>query len=175
MAAEPLVVERVEQPYVAIREQVAMETFPRIADRLPEVVGWLAGHGIAPAAAPFFRYDVIDMRGEMVVEAGVPVAAAISGEGAIYADVLPAGRYVVVTHVGHAPRTARRCHSRPAGVGAGTTPEVGPRRGRRRAAVGLPDRVLQDQPRRGTGHEQVGGGAGVPARRPALTTVDCHW
>jgi hypothetical protein len=32
------------QPYVAIRRVVTMRTIPEIADRLPEVFGWLA-HG----------------------------------------------------------------------------------------------------------------------------------
>ncbi|TQM45647.1 GyrI-like domain-containing protein [Pseudonocardia cypriaca] len=89
------------QPYVAIRRTITMQTFPEIADRLAEVFGWLAARGIAPAGAPFFRYLVIDMEHELDVEAGVPVAAPVDGEGDVFAGVLPAGRYAVTTHVGH--------------------------------------------------------------------------
>ena len=89
------------RPYVAIRRTITMQTFPEVADRLPEVFGWLAARGIAPGGAPFFRYLVIDMEHELDVEAGVPVATRVDGEGEVLAGVLPAGRYAVTTHVGH--------------------------------------------------------------------------
>jgi effector-binding domain-containing protein len=78
-----------------------MQTFPEITDRMPGLFGWLAERGIAPAGPPFFRYLVIDMERELEVEAGVPVAAPVDGEGDVLADVLPAGRYATTTHVGH--------------------------------------------------------------------------
>lgn len=99
--AEPAIVERPAQHYVAVRETITMQTFARVADRFPEVFGFLGARGIAPADAPFFRYRSIDMERELVVEAGVPVAEAVAGEGEVLADVLPAGRYVTVRHVGH--------------------------------------------------------------------------
>jgi effector-binding domain-containing protein len=78
-----------------------MQTFPEIADRLPEVFAWLANRGIEAAGAPFFRYRLIDMEREMEIEAGVPIASAIDGEASVYCDVLPPGRYATVTHIGH--------------------------------------------------------------------------
>jgi effector-binding domain-containing protein len=93
--------ERPAQPYVAIRRTITMQTFPEVADRLPEVFGWLAARGITPAGPPFFRYLMIDMERELDVEAGVPVATPVDGEGEVLAGVLPAGRYAVTTHVGH--------------------------------------------------------------------------
>ncbi len=48
----------------------------------------------------FLRYHVVHMP-RLVVEAGVPVAAVVAGEGDVVSGVLPAGRYVTVTHVGH--------------------------------------------------------------------------
>jgi effector-binding domain-containing protein len=101
MTMHVLIEERPAQPYVAIRRTITMQTFPEVADRLPEVFGWLAARGIAPADAPFFRYLVIDMERELEVEAGVPVAGPVDGEGEMRAGVLPAGRYAVTTHVGH--------------------------------------------------------------------------
>nr|WP_256449429.1 GyrI-like domain-containing protein [Kutzneria sp. CA-103260] len=100
-AVQPTVIERGEQPYVGIRRTVTMQTFPEIADRMAGVHGWLAERGLEPVGAPFFRYLVIDMARELVVEAGFPVAAPVEGDGEVFYDVLPAGRYVSVTHVGH--------------------------------------------------------------------------
>jgi effector-binding domain-containing protein len=96
----PQVVVRPEQPYAGVRAAVTMDTMGRIADRIPEVIGWLAARGVAPAGAPFLRYRVIDMARRLDVEAGVPVAAAIDGGGDVFAATLPAGRYVTVTHIG---------------------------------------------------------------------------
>jgi effector-binding domain-containing protein len=97
----PRIVERVEQPYVAIAGLVTMQTIGAIVDRHPEVFGWLAARGIEPAGAPFFRYNRIDMERQLEVEAGVPVAAAAPADGEVLGGVLPAGRYATVTHVGH--------------------------------------------------------------------------
>ena len=95
--------ERPDQPYVAVRGTVTMTTFNEIADRLPGVIGWVLERGLPLAGAPFFKYDVIDMAKDLVVEAGVPVAAPADvpdGEE-LFAGVLPAGRYVVARHTGH--------------------------------------------------------------------------
>jgi effector-binding domain-containing protein len=95
------IVDRPAQPYVAVRRTVTMQTFPEIADRLPELFGWLAERGVDPAGAPFFRYLLIDMERELDVEAGVPVAAPVDADGEVLAGVLPAGRYAATTHAGH--------------------------------------------------------------------------
>ena len=101
MQIEPTITERPEQPYVGIRGRVTMQTIGEIADRIPELFGWLSARGIAPAGAPFLKYDVIDMERELGIEAGVPVPATVEGEGDVFCAVLPAGRYATVTHVGH--------------------------------------------------------------------------
>jgi effector-binding domain-containing protein len=41
------------------------------------------------------------MERELIVEAGVPVAEPIAGDGTVEPGVLPAGRYVSLTHLGH--------------------------------------------------------------------------
>ncbi|MFC7479362.1 hypothetical protein ACFQX7_03825 [Luedemannella flava] len=56
-----------------------MDTIAAAGDRLPEVFGWLGERGIAPADAPFFKYDVIDMAATLVIEVGVPVAEPVEG------------------------------------------------------------------------------------------------
>lgn len=98
---DPTIVERQAQPYVGIRQKVTMATLASVADRIPELFGWLGTHGGAPAGAPFFRYHVIDMERELDVEAGIPVAAPIAGDDTVRADVLPAGRYLTAAYTGH--------------------------------------------------------------------------
>ncbi|MGW2561139.1 GyrI-like domain-containing protein [Streptomyces sp. NPDC001514] len=101
MHPEPTVVERPEQTYVGVRRSVRMDAFGVIADRLPEIVGWLASHDTPMAGAPFFRFYAIDMAGESEVEAGVPVTEPPEPEGDIIVGALPAGRYATLRHVGH--------------------------------------------------------------------------
>ena len=101
MITEPTIVHRAEQPYLAIPGVVTMQTIGQIADRLPELYGWLGEHGIEPTGAPFFKYNVIDMEQRLDMEVGFPVAVAVAGEGEVVAGVLPAGRYASVHHVGH--------------------------------------------------------------------------
>lgn len=94
------ITERPDQPYVAIGAAVTMEQLPGLADRFGEVFSWLAERGIAPAGPPFFRYKVIDMERQLVVEAGVPVMTAVDGDDLVRPGVLPAGRYATAIHVG---------------------------------------------------------------------------
>jgi effector-binding domain-containing protein len=100
METQPQVVERAAQPYVAIRKSVTMQTVAALADRIPELFGWLGARGVEPAGAPFFKYNVIDMERRLEIEAGIPVGTAIAGDGEVESGVLPAGRYATVTHFG---------------------------------------------------------------------------
>ncbi|MEO3886145.1 GyrI-like domain-containing protein [Nonomuraea sp. B5E05] len=98
----PQIVECPERPYVGVRGTITMTTFGLVADRIGEIIGWLAQRGHAPAGAPFLRYDAINMpEDRLVVQAGVPVAEPVEGEGDIFAATLPAGRYAVTSHHGH--------------------------------------------------------------------------
>lgn len=103
----PNIVEHPDRPYVGVRRTITMTTFGEVGDRIGELIGWLAQRGIAPAGAPFLRYDSIDMAADrLVVEAGVPIAEPVAGEGDIFAAHLPAGRYATVTHHGHPDQLA---------------------------------------------------------------------
>jgi effector-binding domain-containing protein len=99
--SEPTIVELEEQPYVALRGKVAMDGISEFADRLHEVIGYLAARNIEPVGAPFFKYDVVDMDAGLVMEIGFPVEERHSGEEQIVGGVLPAGRYASVTFLGH--------------------------------------------------------------------------
>ena len=98
---EPTIVHRSEQLYVGRRESITMTEFARVADHLPQMFGSLAERGVAVTGAPFFRYRVIDMSAELVVDAGIPVATPPPVEEPTFVDALPAGRYATITHIGH--------------------------------------------------------------------------
>ncbi len=72
-----------------------------MVDNLAKVSGWLSAQGIKPAGAPFFKYNVVDMQRELEVEAGIPVGAVVDDDKPVFAGVLPGGRFVTATHIGH--------------------------------------------------------------------------
>jgi effector-binding domain-containing protein len=104
MDVAPKIVQRAPVPYAGISNSVSMSELGSVADRIPEIFGWLGAHGIAPAGPPFFRYHVIDMERQLLVEVGVPVASAVQEDGDIRAGTLPGGQFAVMTHTG-APAT----------------------------------------------------------------------
>jgi effector-binding domain-containing protein len=99
--AEPTIVEREEEPYIALRGKVAMNEIAAFAGRMVEVTSYLAAREIQPIGAPFFKYDEVDMERGLVLEIGFVVDGRHYGEGEIVGGVLPAGRYASVTHHGH--------------------------------------------------------------------------
>lgn len=98
---DPRIVELPERPYLGVRRTCTMTTMDRVADRVPEIIGHLLSRGGAPAGAPFLRYHVIGMAGELDVEACVPTDDVRLVDGDIGAGALPAGRYAVLLHRGH--------------------------------------------------------------------------
>jgi effector-binding domain-containing protein len=104
MITEPKLEQRAEQPYAAIPIRVTMSQIGSVCPPLVgEVFGWLGKHGVAPKGAPFFRYLVIDMAGELEMEVGVPVATAVAGDDRVKGGVFPAGRYATLVHTGPYP------------------------------------------------------------------------
>jgi len=100
-ATEPKVEQRAAVRYVAIRTASPLSDLPTVEPALwKEVFGWLGKQQIAPAGPPLVRYLVIDMPKRIEIEVGVPVAKAVKGDGRVRPGVLPAGRYVALTHVG---------------------------------------------------------------------------
>lgn len=95
---------RAAQPFVGATAAVQMDHFAPAADQLPKIFGWLAEHGITPAGAPFFRYRVIDMAADMIVQVGVPVATPPDVPSPWEIETLPAGCYVTTTFTGHPDR-----------------------------------------------------------------------
>ena len=98
----PRIEARASQPCVRVTVEGVRqpEIGARLPPLLPELFGWLTARGIAPCGPPFFRYVSMGRGDGMTVDVGVPVAAATNGDGRVAPDVLPAGRYAVLTHVG---------------------------------------------------------------------------
>ena len=100
--SEPRIDERAEQPYMGIRTQTPMKGMFKVIDKLfKEMNIWLKANDVQPAGAPFLRYHVIDMEGEMDIEVGFPVAAALPNSGRVTAGVLPTGRYASLIYIGN--------------------------------------------------------------------------
>lgn len=68
---------------------------------LDAVQAWMDQQGIAATGPGFFRYDLINMAGQMGMAFGYPVTPGTSGQGDILAETLPAGCYISVLHHGH--------------------------------------------------------------------------
>jgi effector-binding domain-containing protein len=97
----PEIETRAAQPYVAIRTHATMADLGGLGARIADVFAWLGARDVAPAGAPFFRYRVIDMAADLQIDVGVPVETAVEGDDSMIADVLPAGQYATLIHVGH--------------------------------------------------------------------------
>jgi effector-binding domain-containing protein len=98
---DPTIVERPAQPYAGIRVTCPLREIGRSAPPLiGELFGWLGQHGVEPAGAPFFRYDVIDMEGDMRLTIGIPVAGSFDGDDRVECGTLPAGRFATLTYTG---------------------------------------------------------------------------
>lgn len=98
---QPVIVERVEQAYVGRREAVTMTEIARVADHLPGMFGDLGARGVPIVGPPFLRYRTIDMSADLIIEAGIPTAQRLDVAEPLFAESLPGGRYVTVTHIGH--------------------------------------------------------------------------
>ena len=100
---EPKIQTRSAQPYAAIASATSMRGggFGDVIDAsLPAVLEHLASVGVEPVGPPFVIYRVIDMEGDLQIEVGWPVASEIPPDDRVTTGTLPAGRYVVGTHVG---------------------------------------------------------------------------
>jgi effector-binding domain-containing protein len=101
MLSDPKIVERIAQPYACVRRTIGMNDITKVADKMSgEFFAWLGQRGIAPAGAPFFKYNSFDGDGKMELEWGAPVPADTKGDDLVKAGTLPAGRYVSAMHTG---------------------------------------------------------------------------
>lgn len=93
--------ELVAQPILFIRREIE---WAEIGDTLGQCFGAIAayceGSGMAPAGPPFVRYPGVGPE-RLTIEAGMPVASPIDGNGEIEAGFLQAGPAAATVHVGH--------------------------------------------------------------------------
>src|SRR5215472_15979573 len=94
VSEEPSIVERPATPYAAIKVLASMDELGSVVPPLKgEVFQWLAERRVAPAGAPFWKYNVIDMQRSLEIEAGVAVAEPVTGDDRVLSGVLSPGRY----------------------------------------------------------------------------------
>jgi effector-binding domain-containing protein len=99
--SQPSVSERAAQPYLKITRQVTAGVPAAVDEAFPALFAWLGARGVAPAGPPFIRTTEVDRGGEpLEIEAAVPVDEAVSGDGEVEDDTLPAGRYLTLLHAG---------------------------------------------------------------------------
>ncbi len=98
---EPRIDERPEQPTMGIRVRAPFKGMFAVVDKQFKTLNaWIKQQGIKPAGPPFLRYYVIDMSGEMDLEAGIPVTAPMPDDGPVRAGAIPAGRYASLVYSG---------------------------------------------------------------------------
>jgi effector-binding domain-containing protein len=99
--APPRIEERPAQPYLAIRAEL---TRPELVTATPvfqaELYDWMDPHGVNPTGPPLVRYLVSGSGPKLQVEIGLPIQDPVKPPGRIIAGVIPAGRYLVLTHRG---------------------------------------------------------------------------
>lgn len=88
------------QPVLLIRSRIARSAIAAtIGTSLGRIVPHILGHGGQIAGQPYARYPEFGP-GMLTIEVGMPVVAAIAGEGDIEAATLPAGKVAVALHGG---------------------------------------------------------------------------
>ncbi len=101
MLSQPKVMQRPAQPYVAIVSRVPTSGIAAAVDAsYPKLFARLDRDRIEPAAAPFIKYNVIDMARELEIECGVPIDDMAERTDGIISGMLPEGRYATLTHTG---------------------------------------------------------------------------
>jgi len=93
--SEPQIVERASQPYAAVRRTIGMNDITKFADKMSgEFFAWLGQRSIAPAGAPFFKYNRFYADGKLELEWGAPVPPGINGDDHVLTGILPGGRFI---------------------------------------------------------------------------------
>jgi effector-binding domain-containing protein len=95
------IVQREPIPYAAIAIAVPMERLASAGPLNGEVFDWLAQQQVASVGPPFWKYNVIDMAGQLELEVGVATTTLATADDRVSVGELPAGRYLETTYHGH--------------------------------------------------------------------------
>lgn len=108
LIAGPAVVERPLQHTLGIRVVTPFRGMISARDSLwKEVDDWMEAKAIPIAGSHYLRLHVIDMAGEMDIEAGVTSPAPREGDGRVAPGAFPAGAYATLTYSDHSIRANR--------------------------------------------------------------------
>lgn len=92
---------RKKQPYLAIKSTLTMRQIKKQGPLfLSEVAAFINQHGYEREGPAFFRYNVIDMDGQLEMEFGYFTPKSYSGVGPIRSGIMPSGRFVSVNWQG---------------------------------------------------------------------------
>ena len=95
------VVQRDAIPYAAIAIALPMERLATAGPLNGEVFNWLAQQHVAHVGPPFWKYNVIDMAGQLELEVGVATETSATADDRVGVGELSAGRYLETTYHGH--------------------------------------------------------------------------
>ena len=99
MAVEIDVVELEAQPVLVIEANVAAPKLGEaLAEILPKVHQYATEQGIEIVGMPFMRY--LEMTNHFRIDAGIPIATEVAGDGEIVSKVLPGGKTATTLHLG---------------------------------------------------------------------------
>jgi effector-binding domain-containing protein len=100
MLSLPEIIERAEQPYVAIRQRVTVPFGDAVERAFSELDRWTSARQLETAGAAFIKYNLVAMP-HLEVEFGVPTKARVAGDEHVMSGVLPAGKYASIRYQGH--------------------------------------------------------------------------
>jgi effector-binding domain-containing protein len=96
---QPNIVERAEQPYVALRRQVTIPFGKDVSKAMRQLAKEIEAQQIQGTGAAIFKYNIVKMP-ELEIEFGFEVATPQATAGELLSGVLPAGRYAEITFFG---------------------------------------------------------------------------
>jgi len=103
--AGPAIEQRAERTSLGIREIVPFRGMLSARDRLwAELLHWLEVRRNPDTGALFLRLHVIDMRGEMDIEAGMITDGEVAGDDRVRPGRIPAGEYATLSYKNHSIR-----------------------------------------------------------------------
>lgn len=93
---------RAAMPCVVVRARARITDIGPVCSPIVDTLfEWMAERGVMEAGPVFFRYVRVDMDNELDIDVGVPVQGLLPvGDERVRPDVLPAGHYAMLTHVG---------------------------------------------------------------------------
>lgn len=100
MPNPPRIVEREATHYAAVAAEVRIPFGDTIGPLMGEAAGYCESAGLGDFGPAVMKYDVIDMP-RLDMQFGFITPSTVAGNGRVKPGVLPSGRYVTLTYLGH--------------------------------------------------------------------------